>query len=115
MREQVEIEDHVALYMSVSPFSGNNHRDPAYRAIRTSRHTFVRTSEEVYYLFDDVNDPYQLNNLAERAEAADLRKELERQLTRQLAKIDDTFREKEYYLEKWGYEVTEQGHVPYSR
>ncbi len=115
VREQVEIEDHVALYMSVSPFSGNNHRDPAYRAIRTSRHTFVRTSEEVYYLFDDVNDPYQLNNLAERAEAADLRKELERQLTRQLAKIDDTFREKEYYLEKWGYEVTEQGHVPYSR
>ena len=115
VREQVEIEDHVALYMSVSPFSGSNHQDPAYRAIRTSRHTFVRTSEQVYYLFDDVQDPYQLNNLAESAEAADLRKELERELARQLAKIDDPFREQEYYLEKWEYEVTEQGHVPYSR
>ena len=115
VRERVEIEDHVALYMSVSPFSGNNHRDTAYRALRTSRHTFVRTSEEVYYLFDDVDDPYQLNNLAQRAEAAELRKELERLLTRQLAKIDDPFREKQYYLDKWGYEVTKQGHVPYSR
>ena len=114
VREQVEIEDHVALYMSVSPFS-DNHRDPAYRALRTSRHTFVHTSEEVYYLFDDVDDPYQLNNLAECAEAADIRKELARQLARQLAKIDDPFREKEYYLDKWGYEVTEQGYVPYSR
>ena len=115
VRERVEIEDHVALYMSVSPFSGNNYRDPAYRAIRTSRHTFVRTSEEVYYLFDDVEDPYQLDNLADVAEAADLRKELERELARQLAKIDDPFREKEYYLEKWGYEVTEEGYVPYGR
>ena len=65
IRDQVELEDHVALYMSVSPFSGGNYLDPAYRAVRTNRHTFVRTSEEGYYLFDDVEDPYQLKNLAD--------------------------------------------------
>ncbi|HIA68198.1 TPA: sulfatase, partial [Candidatus Poribacteria bacterium] len=39
--DQVELEDHVALYMSVSPFSGSNYLDPAYRAIRTDRYTFA--------------------------------------------------------------------------
>jgi hypothetical protein len=115
VREGVELEDHVALYMSVSPFSGKNHLDPAYRAIRTHRHTFVRTSDGDRYLFDDVDDPHQLRNLADAPEAADIKKELEQELERQLERIDDPFKEKEYYLEKWGYEVNETGEVPYSR
>ena len=73
------------------------------------------TSEGTYFLFDDVEDPYQLNNLADVPEAAEVRKELKQELTRQLEKIDDPFKEKEYYLEKWGYEVGEHGNVPYSR
>ncbi|MCS5662314.1 MAG: sulfatase-like hydrolase/transferase, partial [Dehalococcoidia bacterium] len=115
IRDQVELADHVALYMSVSPFSGSNYLDSAYRAIRTNRYTFVRTSEAIYYLFDDVEDPYQLKNLADTSEVADVQKELEQELSQQLEKIGDPFREKEYYLEKWGYEVDEFGNVPYSR
>ena len=115
VREHVELEDHVALYMSISPFSGKNYLDPAYRAVRTSRYTFVRTSDDDCYLFDDVEDPYQLNNLADVSEAAEIRKNLEQELARQLEKIEDPFKEKEYYLEKWGYEVGEGGAVPYSR
>ena len=36
-------------------------------------------------------------------------------MSQQLEKIGDPFREEEYYLEKWGYEVDEFGNVPYSR
>jgi arylsulfatase A-like enzyme len=115
VRDQVELEDRSVLYMSVCPFSERNYLDPAYRALRTDRYTFVWTSEGTYFLFDDVEDPYQLNNLADVPEAAEVRKELKQELTRQLEKIDDPFKEKEYYLEKWGYEVGEHGNVPYSR
>ena len=113
IRDQVELEDHVALYMSVSPFNLTSYLDPAYRAIRTSRYTFVWTTEDVYYLFDDVEDPYQLKNLADTPEVADIQKEFEQELSQQLEKIGDPFREKEYYLKKWGYEVDEFGQVPY--
>ena len=40
VRDGVEIEGHAALYMSVSPFSGKNFLESAYRAVRTRRHTF---------------------------------------------------------------------------
>ena len=115
VRDGVELDDHVALYMSVSPFSGKNFLDPAYRALRTNRHTYVRTADGQRYLFDDVNDPYQLRNMTDTPEAADLQSGLERELVRQLKEIDDPFREKEYYLEKWGYAVNKTGEVPYSR
>ena len=115
VRDQVEMEDHVALYMSVVPFAVNNHLDPGYRAIRTHRHTFVRTSEDALYLFDDIEDPYQLNNLADTAGAAEVQRQLEQELSRQLDKIGDPFREEEYYLNRWGYEVDEEKQVPYSR
>lgn len=115
IKNGLELEDHVALYMSISPFSNRNYLDPAYRAIRTHHHTFVKTSEDAYYLFDDVADPYQLNNLAGTPEATDLQAKLEHELAQQLEKINDPFREKEYYLEKWGYKVKETGEIGYSR
>lgn len=115
IKDGIELNDHVALYMSISPFSNRNYLDPAYRAIRTHHHTFVKTSDDAYYLFDDVADPYQLNNLAGTPEATDLQKKLEQKLTHQLENINDPFREKEYYLEKWGYKVKETGEIGYTR
>ncbi len=115
VRDGVEIEDHAALYMSVSPFARQNYLDPAYRAVRTDRHTFVRTSDNEIFFFDDVEDPYQLRNLADNPGAAEIGKALEQDLSRRLEMIGDPFREKEYYLEKWEYEVDETGCVPYTR
>jgi arylsulfatase A-like enzyme len=115
VREAVEIDDHTALYMSVSPFSGKNYLDPAYRALRTHSHTYVRTGDGEHYLFNDVEDPYQLENLADSADARETQATLEQELQRQLDKIDDPFREGDYYLDKWGYEVNQTGEVPYSR
>ena len=115
IRSQVELEDHVALYMSVSPFSINNYLDPAYRAIRTSDHTFVRTDKDMFYLFDDLKDPFQLNNLAGIPEVGDIQKKLEQELSYQLKKINDPFKEKEYYIKKWGYEIGKYGEIPYKK
>ena len=74
----------------------------------------MQTIDGVRYLFDDVDDPYQLNNLAGTPEAAALQSSIEQKLKRELDRIDDPFREKEYYLEKWGYEVGKEGIVPYT-
>ena len=115
IRGQVELEEHAALYMSVSPFSERNYLDPAYRALRTNRHTFVWTSEDAYYLFDDIEDPHQLHNLADASAAAAVQAELKKLLARQLEKIGAPFRTGESYLEKWKYAVDEFGNVPYSR
>jgi len=115
VRDQAEMEDHVALYMSISPFSNRNYLDPAYRAIRTHRYTFVKTDGNDVYLFDDIEDPYQLNNLAHTPEATDIQNQLAQKLSAQLNKINDPFRESSYYLQKWGYEVDQYGAVPYAK
>lgn len=114
MRGQVEVDDRAALYMSVSPFS-INFPDPGYRAIRTGRYTRTRMSDGECHLYDDLNDPYQLNNLAEDAATADVRTESEKTLAQLLAQIDDPFHKESYYLEKWGYQVDEIGNVPYTK
>ncbi|GGL44316.1 sulfatase family protein [Planomonospora parontospora] len=41
-------------------------RIPAYQAMRTAGHTFVRYATGEYQLYDLASDPYQLRNLAER-------------------------------------------------
>ena len=113
VRTQTERDNHCALYMSVAPFAARCYLDPPYRAVRTSRYTWARTIDGEIYLFDDVADPYQLNNLANDKGSADIRQQLERELSRLLKKTGDPFREKNYYLEKWGYDINEKGEVPY--
>ena len=114
VRDGVELEGHTALYMSVAPFSGKNFLESAYRAVRTHRYTFVKTVDGQFYLFDDVADPYQLHNLAHDPDAVEIRSQLEAELAERLKKVDDPFREKTYYLEKWGYETGAYGDVPYA-
>ena len=111
MHDEVECENHVALYISVSPSSRGDVLDPAYRAIRRMCHAFVWTREDGYCLYDDVEDPYQLRNLADMPETV----ALQERMKRELEKIADSFGEKEYYSEKWGYGVDTDGNVPYSR
>lgn len=115
IRDQKEMDDHVALYMSISPFSNRNYLDPAYRAIRTHQYTYVKTDDNDEYLFDDINDPYQLQNLTNTPEAADIQNQLSQTLTQQLKKINEPFEDRNYYLRKWGYEVDKHGAVPYSK
>ena len=57
--------------------------DHPYRGIRTPRHTYVvGRDEEFCLLFDNEADPFQMENLFGRSEAADLQQSLHQRLTR---------------------------------
>ncbi len=100
-------KDRAALFMSVCPFDVN-YPDKEYRAIRTSRYTYARTPEGPYMLFDDQQDPWQMNNLADKPEIAELQKELDNQLISELKHIhDENFKSRDFYLKKWGLELND--------
>jgi len=100
-------QDRAALFMSVCPFDVN-YPDKEYRAIRTARYTYARIPEGPFMLFDNQDDPYQMNNLVDKAEYADLQKDLENKLNAELEYIHDVdFKPREFYLKKWGFELNE--------
>ncbi|SMC80272.1 sulfatase family protein [Cellulophaga tyrosinoxydans] len=100
--------DRAALVMNVRPFA-NNFNDKAYRAIRTKQYTYARTQQGASMLFDNVNDPYQMNNLLNKPEFKKLQNQLDSQLNKELKKINDPFKPQEYYMKKWNYSFGEQG------
>jgi len=112
VRGDPEPPDRAALYMAVAPFAGRGF-NKEYRAIRTRRYTYVRGLEGPWLLFDDRQDPHQLNNLVSRPEYAALRDELDAQLQAQLKRIGDDFRPARHYVELWGYELAPHGSIAY--
>jgi arylsulfatase A-like enzyme len=109
-------EERAALYMNVSPFSPEVARGKLkeYRAIKTSRYTYVRSIAGPWLLYDDQADPWQTNNLVGTSGAAALTQELDARLQAQLKRIGDDFRPGKDYLAEWGYHVAAHGSVPYA-
>ena len=104
--------DRAALVMNVAPFDVN-FEDPEYRGIRTARYTYAVSPHEPIMLFDDREDPYQMNNLAGNPEFKEIQKELEQLLRQELKEIgDEDFRDRDYYIEKWGFEL-ERNNINY--
>ena len=109
-----EMPEHDALYMAVSPFTAEKDWNKEYRAIRTDRYTYVRGLEGPWLLFDDVNDPYQTNNLVGQPASAALGQELDKRLQARLKAVHDDFRPAAFYVEKFGFDVRPYGSVPYA-
>lgn len=109
-------EDRAALYMSVSPFAPavGSAKLKEYRAIKTSRYTYVRSLEGPWLLYDDQKDPFQTNNLVGADGFAALTQEMDARLQAQLKRIGDDFRPGKEYLAQWGYQVGAHGSVPYA-
>jgi arylsulfatase A-like enzyme len=76
-----------------------------YRGIRTRRHTYVRDLRGPWLLYDNLEDPYQLDNLCGRPEHRALQAELDRHLQELLDARGDEFLPGEAYVERWGYAV----------
>ena len=106
--------DRAALFMAVHPFAGY-HRGKAFRGIRTSRYTYVRSLDGPWLLYDNQSDPYQRKNLVGVAGKAELQKKLERQLQAKLAKTKDAFASPEQYRKEWGYTVDSRDAIPYRK
>jgi arylsulfatase A-like enzyme len=104
--------DRAALYMGIAPF-GNEPQLKPYRAIRTKQYTYVRDLNGPWLLFDDVKDPYQMDNLVGKGEHAATQKELDMQLAAAMKRNGDPFHSAEESIAEWGYEVRPHGSIPY--
>jgi len=108
--------DNAALITCPSPFGQwkRSRGGREYRGIRTRRYTYVRDLTGPWLLYDNLEDPYQLRNLVNRPEYADLQKHLDQLLDRKLKQTNDQFLPGPEYIKQWGYQVDESGTVPYS-
>jgi arylsulfatase A-like enzyme len=102
------------LIMAPAPFSEAFKAGiPEWRGVRTKRYTYVETLEGPWLLYDNVEDPYQMKNLAGDPGQAALKNELQGHLRDWLAKTGDGFLPREELIEQWGYDVDKHGATPY--
>ena len=92
--------DRTALVMNLCPFT-SEYKYPEYRAIRTKQYTYARTPEGPGKLFNNLSDPYQMNNLLDQPQFSGLQQDLDEKLNAALKEIGDEFKTRDYYLEKW--------------
>ena len=94
-----------ALVQGVVPFHQWNFQrgGKEYRAVRTERHTYARDLDGPWLLYDDRQDPYQLDNLVGQEDYLALQNELDDQLQQKLDAIGDEFLPADAYMKKWGY------------
>ncbi len=69
--------------MSIAPFP--DPRFEPWRGVRAGRYTYVRKLDGPWLLYDNREDPYQLENLLDSPRFGDLQRELDHLLNRMLA------------------------------
>ena len=108
--------DGAALLQCPHPFGQWNRPQGGreYRGLRTDRYTYARSLDGPWLLFDNEADPFQLNNLVDSPDHADVLNQLDTWLQRRLDALNDKFLPGMDYIEQWGYPVTENGTVPYT-
>lgn len=105
--------DRAALFMNVCPF-GNEYKFEEYRGIRTKQYTYVRSPEKGTMLFDNIKDPYQMDNMIEKTKFVQLQSKLDMKLNNALEKIrDNDFKSREYYLNKWNLKLNKGKVIDY--
>jgi arylsulfatase A-like enzyme len=85
---------------------------PEWRGVRSKRYTYARTLRGPWLLYDNVADPYQLNNLVDDPAHAATRSALDTDLDSWLARLGDDFQPREVYWERFGYTVDTSGAIP---
>lgn len=103
-----EMPSGAALIQCVHPFGEFCRKTGGkeYRGIRTARYTYVRDLNGPWLLYDNNNDPYQLENLCGETDYSTLQNQLDEELFEILNKRNDNFLSGDEYLKDWGYEVT---------
>lgn len=112
-----DFSDGAALLTCVHPFGQwqrERHGGREYRGIRTHRYTYVRDLDGPWVLYDNTEDPYQLENLVDHPGSLPVRQKLDALLDEKLEANDDAFLPGMDYIEQWGYTVDENGTVPYT-
>ncbi len=110
-------EDRATLIQCVAPFGEwqRNNGGQEFRGVRTARYTYARNLEGPWLLYDNEADPYQMSNLIDLPEHAELQARLEGELQALLTERRDQFLTGDEYVKRWGHTVDEKtGTVPYS-
>jgi arylsulfatase A-like enzyme len=77
-----------------------------WRGVRTKRYTYARFRQEGWVLYDNITDPYQLDNMIDKPEHRALQKQLEAELMEWLARLNDRFLTADEHLRQLGqYEL----------
>ena len=82
--------------------------------MRTRRYTYARDLNGPWLLYDNHEDPYQMNNLLDKPELERVQKQMEQMLVQKLKETNDEFLSGWDYIEQWEYKVNESGTVPYT-
>lgn len=117
LRGEVPLPDTATVLSCVQPFGQWNrfdHGGREYRGLRTLRYTYTRDLNGPWQLFDNEQDPYQMNNLIDKPEYDIQQAALDALLTQKLKAQGDEFRPGMEYIAEWGYEVDERQTVPYT-
>ena len=102
-KEELDIDG--ALITCPVPFHQWSYKSGGreFRGIRTERYTYAKDLKGPWLLYDNVNDPFQLENLVGNAAYRDLQNDLEQKLQKILDKQGDQFLPGEAYMKAWGY------------
>ena len=104
--EGTQAEDNdAALIMCPVPFHQWNYSKGGreYRGVRTRRYTYVRDINGPWLLYDNIEDPYQLDNLCNSIEYSQIQQKLEKILFRKLKETGDKFLPGPKYMAMWNY------------
>ena len=110
-------KDTVAILTCIQPFgqwtrSGGGKE---YRGIRTPRYTYVRDLKGPWLLYDNENDPYQMNNLVNKSGFSKLQSRLDQILMKKLKDANDEFLPGLIYVKKYNYPALDKTEtVPYN-
>jgi arylsulfatase A-like enzyme len=86
-------------------------RQMQYRGLRTNRYTYVRTIEGPWLLYDNLTDPYQMNNLIDKKQMNAVQERLETLLQEHMQRIGDDILPNEAYYKKFDLTVDERGKI----
>ncbi|AJR04519.1 sulfatase family protein [Siansivirga zeaxanthinifaciens] len=75
-----------------------------FRGVRTEKYTYVKDLNGPWLLYDNLNDPYQMNNVVGKEGYKTIQADLEVKLKAILDKQGDQFLPGEEYMKKWNYQ-----------
>ena len=82
-----------------------------YRGVICDTFTYVRTIDKPWLLFNNTDDPFQMDNLINKATHADTQKRMEELLSNHLKKINDDFLPRENYYDRFQFKLDNRGKV----
>ena len=106
IRGKQDMYNEAVLIMCPVPFHQWNYHNGGkeYRGIRTRRYTYVEDLNGPWLLYDNQEDPYQMKNLVNEPDYAQLQGQLKKILTAKLKENKDDFLPGPEYMKIWGYQ-----------